>query len=170
MYDKTALIASLRHETKVIKHLATQVPATQLNWRPTDKQRSTIELLRFLTIAGIGSAEYLITGNWDHWGPMDEARKSVTVDTFAKAMDKQQKALEKILAGFSDAALKRKPAKTWSGAKTTLGTGFIEMVLKSMVAYRMQLFLYAKESGASHIATSDCWNGKPAKAKKASAG
>jgi hypothetical protein len=167
MYDKAALIASLRLETKIIKHLATQVPATQLNWRPTDKQRSTIELMRYLTIAGLASAQHIETGTWDHWAALDESAKAVTPETFAKAMDKQQKALEKLLAGYTDAQLKRKAAKT--AAKQTLGQGFVDMLLKMLVAYRMQLFLYAKESGASHIQTSDLWHGKPAKPKKAAA-
>ena len=40
-----------------------------------------------------------------------------------------------------------------------------------MVAYRMQLFLQVKASGAPQLGTSDCWQGKAtkAKAKKGSA-
>ncbi len=170
MYDKASLIASLRLETKIIKHLATQVPPSQLDWRPTDKQRSNIELLRFLTITGLASAQYLVSGKWDHWGPLDESTKTITTETFAKAMDRQQKALEKILAGYTDAKLKSTKTKHWNGGKITLGQGFVDAVLKSMVAYRMQLFLYAKESGASQLTSSDCWQGKPAKVKKAAAG
>ncbi len=159
MYDKASLIASLRLETKIIKHLATQVPPSQLDWRPTDKQRSNIELLRFLTITGLASAEYLVSGSWGHWEALDADRKSVTPETFAKAMDRQQKALEKLLAGYTDAKLKSKTAKHWNGGKLTLGQGFIELVLKSMVAYRMQLFLYAKATGAEEIGTANAWAG-----------
>jgi len=46
MITRDQLLASMKHETRVIKHLATKVPAGQFDWRPTPKQRSTIELMR----------------------------------------------------------------------------------------------------------------------------
>jgi hypothetical protein len=32
-------------------------------------------------------------------------------------------------------------------------------VLKTLVAYRMQLFLYAKQAGNADIGPADCWAG-----------
>jgi hypothetical protein len=76
-------------------------------------------------------------------------------------------AIAKLLAKLQDAAIRRKVVKDWQGKKITLSAGLIELVLKGFTAYRMQLFLYSKASGAAAIGSSDCWFGVPAKAKKA---
>lgn len=169
MYTKAAFLRSLKHEAKVIKHLVAQVPADQLDYRPTPGQRSTLELIRYLSFSLGGSAQYAFSGTWDHWAACEATGKDVTVANFAKVMDRQIKGIEKLLAKHGDAALKRKQTKHWAGTQLDLSEGLIEMILKPAVAYRMQLFLYAKASGASSLGTSDCWFGKAAKQKKAKA-
>jgi len=169
MFTKDQFIASLTHETKVIKHLLTQIPAGKWDFRPTPGQRSTLELARYLTIVGSAATTYALTQAWDHWDALDASTKTLEGPQFAKALDRQVKGVVKALAATNDAALRRKQIKTWSGTPSTLGVGLIEMVLKSMTAYRMQLFLYAKQSGAEQLGTSDCWAGKAAKKPKAKA-
>jgi hypothetical protein len=169
MYTKQQLLKAVKLEAKIIKHLATQVPAGQLGYRPTPAQRSTLELMRYLTLIAYGSARYAVEQKWDFWDSLEAAAKQVEPSTFAKAMDKQVKALEKLLKPFTDQKLAKAQTKSWSGTKLPLGEALVDMVLKPIVAYRMQLFLYAKASGASHLATSDCWQGKPAKKKKQAA-
>jgi hypothetical protein len=167
MFDKKAFLASLRHETKVITHLAAQLRPDQLDYRPTEKQRSTLELLQYLTITGSAATLYAITGKWDHWDAQEEKAKSVGLASFPKALKAQLALITKSLAKLNDSALKRKPVKTFAGQKMSLGAGLVEMVLKPYTAYRMQLFLYAKASGLSHLGTSDCWAGRSPKAAKA---
>jgi hypothetical protein len=169
MYTKSSFLKSLRHEAKVVKHLATQIPAGQLDYRPTPAQRSALELLRYLSTCTQSAAVFATTQSWDHWDALDAQAKTLDAAGFAKAIDRQTKAVEKALAKQTDKTLQKKQIKTWSGVKCTLGEGLVEMVLKPLTAYRMQLFLYAKASGASHLTSSDCWQGKPAKAKKAAA-
>ncbi len=41
---KTELIASLQHEVRILTHLCSKVRPEMLDYRPTPKQRSTIEL------------------------------------------------------------------------------------------------------------------------------
>ena len=43
------LIASLQHEVRVVLHLASKVDPARLDYRPTPRQRSTLELLQYLT-------------------------------------------------------------------------------------------------------------------------
>lgn len=166
MYDKKAFLASLKHETKVIIHLASLLKADQLGYRPTAKQRSTTELLQYLTIMGTSATIYAKTNAWDHWDALAEKSKTVTLASFPKAMQAQLKAIAKVLTPFNDAALKRKPANSFTCGKTSLGAALIEMVLKQIVAYRMQLFLYAKASGLPQLNTDDCWRGKSSKTAK----
>jgi hypothetical protein len=169
MYRKAEFLKSLKQEAKIVKHLATRIPAGQHEYRPTPAQRSTLELLQYLTFSQLASVEYLVTGSWDHYEGLMEAAKAVTPGSFAKAIDKQAAAVAKRLAKVADPAIQRKKVKHWSGTAMTLGEGLIETVLKPATAYRMQLFLYAKSSGAADLTSSDCWMGVAAKKKKAKA-
>ena len=49
---KYELIASLQKEVRILLHLASKIDQTALDYRPTPKQRSTIELLRYFTNMG----------------------------------------------------------------------------------------------------------------------
>src|SRR5688500_8118955 len=47
---KSELIASLQNEVRILRHLAGKVDRARLDYRPTPKQRSTIELLKYLSM------------------------------------------------------------------------------------------------------------------------
>ena len=49
---KFELITLLQKEVRVLLHLVSKVDSAMLDYRPTPKQRSTIELLRYLTNMG----------------------------------------------------------------------------------------------------------------------
>lgn len=167
MFTKASFLKSLALEAKILKHLVAQIPAGQADWRMTRPQRSTLELLRFLTFMPYASVEFALTQGWDKWEGHEAGAKDLQPADFPKAMDKQIKGITKLLARLNDGALKRKTAKHWNGTKMSLGDALVGMVLSTMVAYRMQLFLQVKASGAPHLTSSDCWQGKAAKAAKA---
>src|SRR3981081_675325 len=49
---KPELIASLQNEVRILLHLAGKIDRAKLDYRPTPKQRSTIELLKYLSVMG----------------------------------------------------------------------------------------------------------------------
>ena len=49
---KSELIASLQNEVRILLHLASKIDRAMLDYRPTPKQRSTIELLKYLSVMG----------------------------------------------------------------------------------------------------------------------
>src|SRR5678810_770091 len=49
---KDEVIAQLQKEVRILLHLASKIERSQLDYRPTPKQRSTIELLRYLVNMG----------------------------------------------------------------------------------------------------------------------
>src|ERR671919_236121 len=49
---KSELIASLKNEVRILLHLAGKVDRTHIDYRPTAEQRSTLELLRYLSVMG----------------------------------------------------------------------------------------------------------------------
>ena len=49
---KSELLAALQNEVRILLHLAGKIDRTKLDYRPTPKQRSTIELLKYLSVMG----------------------------------------------------------------------------------------------------------------------
>jgi hypothetical protein len=49
---KSELIAQLQKEVDILVHLSSKIDRSNLDYRPTPKQRSIIELLRYLSIMG----------------------------------------------------------------------------------------------------------------------
>src|SRR5437764_12192693 len=102
MIDKRQFLDSCLHEIRVVVHLATKgLPGTH-DWRPTSKQRSTLELLQYLTTAAIVPARAMVTGSWDGAEATEEAAGAVTPATFAAAMTRQAQELERLLEDVSE--------------------------------------------------------------------
>ena len=55
---KSELVALLQKEVRLLLHLTTKIDPDMLDYRPTSKQRSTIELLRYLTTSGPALISY----------------------------------------------------------------------------------------------------------------
>lgn len=159
MITKDQLLASMRHEVKIIQHLATKVPAGTYDWRPTPGQRSTLELMRYLTVCGSIGVTFAATGTWERAEKLEDESAKVTPESFHAAMDAQMALLEEVIRAIPDADLLTRDAKMPWGAPTKLGMGLIDMGVKPLAAYRMQFFLYAKQSGNSSLGPANCWVG-----------
>jgi hypothetical protein len=159
MITKEQLLESMRSEIRIMKHLATKVKPGTYDWRPTPGQRSTIELMRYLTYCGSIGSLHAVTNAWDHAEALDRASASVTPENFADAMDRQMKTLEDLILPLSDDDLRNRDTTMPWGTPTKLGLGLVDMGLKPLTAYRMQFFLYAKESGNPDLGPANCWVG-----------
>ena len=159
MITKAQLIESMRHETAVIKHLATKIPDGSLDYRPTPGQRSLLELLQYMTRMAAVPTVFTVSGNWDHAEAMEKRTEAVTLDTFAGEMDRQTAIIEETIADMDEAAATTAPSSMPWGAPTTVAQGLMDMSLKTLVAYRMQLFLYVKSCGVADIGPANCWAG-----------
>ena len=159
MLTKDQLLSSMRHETNVIKHLASKITPDLLEWRPTPGQRSFDELLKYLTVSAEIPCVNLFTGNWDHAEARSKLTESVTLDNFADAMDEQMNKLDELIRDVDVASALETDATLPWGAPIKQGQGFIDMPLKALVAYRMQLFLYLKQAGMSELNSANCWVG-----------
>jgi len=126
MITRDQLLSSMRHETDVVKHLATRLPPGKLDWRPTPKQRSTLELMQYLTTCGSMGVKAMIHGNWDHADALESAATKVTPATFAAAMDAQMADLEKDIRAIPEKDLAARPATMPWGAPTVLGLSLVD--------------------------------------------
>ena len=159
MISKQQLLDSMRHECKIIKHLYTCIPEGGLDYRPTPEQRSMRELLCYMTAMALSPAVFAITKNWDHAPGMGEESKRIDLEKFPEAMDAQIDAIEETFKDVTDEDLGTKEISMPWNTPCMLGEGIMNMCIKAMTAYRMQLFLYVKAAGNKNIGPYECWAG-----------
>ncbi len=155
------LLDSMTREIEVIKHLATKIPEGGLDYRPTPAQRSTLELLRYLTYCAIHGVHGLISGWTQDPAILKLETRAETLDLagFAAAMDDQAHALREAVSKVSDKDLAENRLELPWGGSEFLGRVLLMFGPQCLAAYRMQLFLYLKAAGNHELNTQDCWFG-----------
>src|SRR5258705_6105548 len=106
---KEELIASLRHEVRILTHLAGKVDKSKLEYRPTPKQRSTLELLQYIAIMGTTQVAVIKAGAFNRaalsaaWRPADAAAHAMNLDQAISAIQKQSDEYTRLLSGWTEA-------------------------------------------------------------------
>lgn len=161
---KSELIGSLQNEVRILLHLASKVDRAALDYRPTPKQRSTIELLRYLSIMGPSLVRAAKAGTFDPavWTKAEEGAKARDFEQTVAAIAAQSEDYASLLADVSDADL-RAEITMW-GNKATRGPFIVNLVLCGCAAYRTQLFMYLKACGREELGTMNLWAGMDAPA------
>lgn len=159
---KSELLACLQNEVRILLHLAGKIEREKLDYRPTPKQRSTIELLKYLSLMGPGSLQYAKDVTFDPAArkAAEEAAEARDFEQTIAAIAAHSDAYATLLADVSDADLRAELPGV--GIKTTRGAFIVNFVLGACVAYRMQLFLYLKASGREELGTMNLWVGSDA--------
>ena len=134
---KSELIASLQNEVRILLHLAGKIDRATLDYRPTPKQRSTIELLRYLTVMGPALVRAAKSGAFD-----PAAWPAVYAELLADVSDADFRAEVEIFGG-----------------KCSRGAFLVNTVLCGCAAYRTQIFLYLKSCGRQDLNTMNLWAG-----------
>ena len=146
-------------EIDICLHLFGQIPAGGMDYRPTPEQRSTLELLRYISVCAIGGSRAMADGTWEAWAGFAERADAMAPEDFPAAMATQREELSAFFAGITQEELETRMATTPMGTELTLERALVELPLAWMIGYRMQLFLYAKQAGNADIWTPDCWVG-----------
>jgi hypothetical protein len=161
---KPELISSLQHEVRILLHLAGKVDRGRLEYRPTPKQRSTLELLQYLTIMGPALVRAAKRGSFDPavWTAAQREAAARNFDQTVAAIGEQTQTYPALLADMSDADFRAEIEMF--GQKTTRGAFIVNMVLGGCAAYRTQLFVYLKACGREELSTMNLWAGVDAPA------
>ena len=165
---KSELIESLQMEVRILLHLAGKVDRSQLDYRPTPKQRSTLELLRYLSMMGPTIVKYTMSGSQDPaiWGDAAKAADARDFDQTVAAIAAQHDEYSTLLGSMSDADF-RAQVDSITGGKTSRGALLVNLVLSGCAAYRTQLFVYLKACGREELGTMNLWAGVDAPAATA---
>ena len=161
MISREQFLNSLRHECAPITQLAEKIPADAYDFRPSEKQRSMLELLRYLAVCGSASMHVMLNGSdWKLWKPYTEQSVAMEPKDFPAAMKLQADEMTKMFNTIPEADFLGLEVKHPTGELMPLGIGLMRMSYSWLVAYRMQLFLYLKQVGVTEIGTSNAWAGR----------
>lgn len=164
---KSELIASLRSELRILLHLTGKVDAAAVDYRPTPKQRSALEHLRYLSMMAPIMIKYGLAADGafdrDAWMAASEAAGKRDFDQTLAVLAAQADDGAALLADVPD-DLFRSDTTGFDGSRTTRGSYMVNAVLGGLIAYRTQLFLYLKACGREGLGTSNLWRGADAAA------
>jgi hypothetical protein len=156
---KPELIGLLQNEVRILLHLITKVDRAQLDYRPTPKQRSTIELLRYLVVMGPELVKAGQAGKLDRaaWSAALAQANAMDLDQVTAAIGAQHDLYAHLLDGVTDEDLRQEI--TMMTGRTTRGRFYVYFVFGGCAAYRTQLFNYLKACGRDELGTTNLWGG-----------
>jgi hypothetical protein len=157
---KEELIGSLQNEVRILLHLASKIDRSTLDYRPTPKQRSTLELVRYLSMMGPALVQAAKAGAFDGaaWTAAEQAASARSFDDALTAIAGQSDTYAARLADVTDDDL-RAVIDPFGAGKSSRGAFLVTQVLCSCAAYRTQLFLYLKACGREELNTWNLWVG-----------
>lgn len=156
---KPELIQQLQHEVHILLHLASKIDGTKLHYRPTPKQRSTLELLQYLSFMGPEIVKSIKAGAFDtvSWTQAEKAGFARDFDQTLAAIESQKAFYATEIGALSDADLRSD--MDMFGQKSSRGSSLVSMLLCGCAAYRTQLFVYLKACGREELNTMNLWAG-----------
>lgn len=156
---KEELISTLQNEVRILVHLAGKVDRSKLDYRPSAKQRSTLELLQYMVIMGPEIIRGIHAGafNGEAWGKAEAAAKAMSFDEALAAIGHQFALYPELLNTFSESDFRS--TIDMFGRKDSKGSLIVNMVASGYAAYRTQLFIYLKACGRDELNTMNLWAG-----------
>lgn len=156
---KDEVIAQLQKEVRILLHLAGKIDRSTLDYRPTPKQRSTIELLRYLANMGPLLLKAIASGTFDveAWQAATAKANAADFDGVLAMIRAQESEYANLLAPWTEADFRGRIEMF--GRTESRGTFLLELVLGGCAAYRTQLFCYLKACGREELGTSNLWQG-----------
>src|SRR5437763_7584222 len=105
--SKDDLVASLQNEVHILVHLCSKVDPAHTDYRPNPKQRSNIELLRYLTVMGPALVPSIKAGQLDRpgFGAKMAAAEALDLAAAVKSLQSQSDFYAKAIPEFSDAEM-----------------------------------------------------------------
>jgi hypothetical protein len=157
---KDELVGMLQNEVRILLHLCSKIDRNKLDYRPTPKQRSTMELLKYLVVMGPMLVRSIKAGAFDGpaFGAANAEAASMNFDQVLAAIEKQKSTYAELLGGFSDADF-RGEIDLFGAGKSSRGVVIVNLVLGGHAAYRTQLFCYLKSNGREELNTMNLWGG-----------
>ena|SRR5438874_5726644 len=107
------LIETLQQEVRILLHLASKVEPSMLDYRPTPKQRSTLELLRYMAIMGPTQLTVIERGVFDRptlsatWSPAEGEAAKMSFDQAVAAIGRQPDEYARRLGAWTESDFRK---------------------------------------------------------------
>ena len=156
---KEHLLQNMERELLLLKRLAVLIEEKDLEFRPAEKTRNTIELMRYLSTVGAVMMRWFIKNdlNKEEWEKIAAYRNTLTIENFPARIDQQWEEIKVYMNEITEEDLMQKEVEMPWKEKMPLGAAIINAPVKWLATYRMQLFLYLKMNGRPELATGDAW-------------
>lgn len=156
---KQELIGVLQNEVRILVHLCGKVKPEMLDYRPTEKQRSTIELLRYLTVMGRVLVPSMRAGSFlvEEWTAGEAKAASMDFAAAVRELEALAPFYAEALGAFTDEEFRGEIEMF--GVKGARGPMLVNLVVCGHAAYRTQLFCYLKACGREELNTMNLWAG-----------
>lgn len=164
MISKDMFIAKITNEVRILKHLASKATTPELlNFRFSDKQRTTAQWLAYLALVGSAVAKEALNDDWSGFELFNDKYENFDPATFGETIDAD---LAEIIA-IVEAATPEKFAegKSLWGMPENARAWHILSINDLYVAYKTEIFLQLKAAGLSELETMNLWAGMDAPAK-----
>jgi hypothetical protein len=156
---KQHLLFNLEREIILLKQFGRIIEEKDLAFRPSEKVRSTLELMQYLSSIGSLMMRWLIKDDLtkEDFIKIREHRLTLTLENFEERLDQQLDEIKMYMGMITEEDL-LKEVELPNKEKMPLGTAIINSPIKWMAAYRMQIFIYLKISGKQDLSTREAWS------------
>ncbi|WP_317899939.1 hypothetical protein [Aurantibacillus circumpalustris] len=156
---KQHLLQNLQREIFLLKQLAPFIEERDLDFRPAEKMRNTIELMQYLSGIGAVMMRWFVKNDLtpEEWVKIREHRKTLTRENFKERLDQQMEEILMYMNMITEEDLNKKEVELPSKEKMVLGIAIINAPIKWLAAYRYQLFTYLKMNGRPELSTKEAW-------------
>lgn len=156
---KQHLLQNIEREYVLLKQIIPLIEEKDLSYRQSEKVRSTLELMQYLSTIGTTMLRWFILNDLtkEEFAKLKAYRETLTIADFSERLDKQFEEVKRYFDMFSEEDLYTKEVELPSKEKMILGIAIINCPIKWLATYRMQLFFNLKASGNHAISTKEAW-------------
>jgi len=156
---KEHLLLNISRELMLLKQLTPYIQQKDLDYRPTEKVRSTYELMQYLSTIGSYMMRWIVKNDINDEVRLQirEYRSTLTIENFNERIDRQWEEIQSYMAIISEEDLLLKEAVLPTKEKMPLGAAIISAPIKWLAAYRMELFVFLKMNGHTELSTKEAW-------------
>jgi len=155
MITKEQYLDALVKELEIIKHLAGKVRPEQLSFKPTEKQRTLGELMQYMSYVYIALVEGAVKNDQSAYMKYYNIAVMPTLENFASLIDAEMIKIKELVIPLTEEDMGVE-VDIW--VKRTVAMHLLS-ALQNVTAYKMQMFLYMKQSGSDDINTMNLWVG-----------
>ena len=157
MLSKNDVRDTLVNEYKVIKQIVSKLPEGSGDFRLSPTQRSTMELLGYLTLLGPGLLHAANDNGFAWFGEKGATLESLTLADVPAALDSAIEEMNALFEGMSDEDFASSEVSIEGMGDWTNQTWLLNTACKFVPSYKLMLFHHAKAAGNTELGTWDAW-------------